>query len=178
MSLAKLVGPSGFVHSFEPNGVTFEKLSRNIALNKFSNIRINPVGLGDNDEKLVLGVQVLSNLGGARVRRSLSEGHVIQVTTLDHYLAELHVGPVNLIKIDVEGFELHVLRGAERTLLEFKPSLFVELDDNNLRDQGDSAENLVKFLEALGYSITDAVTGATVRSGQSFANCHTDIVAQ
>jgi hypothetical protein len=83
-----------------------------------------------------------------------------------------------LIKVDVEGFELHVLRGAEKTLRQCKPALFIELDDNNLSDQGDSAEKLVSYLEDLGYAITDAGTGAPVRSGKPFTNCHTDIIAR
>lgn len=178
MRLAQLVGPLGFVHSFEPNSITFSKLARNIALNTFTNIRINSVGLGDKNEERLLGVQVLSNRGGARVFRNLSGGHAIQVIMLDEYLAHQQVTPVNLLKIDVEGFELHVLRGAEKTLQKFRPLLFIELDDNNLRDQGDSAQRLVKYLEDLGYSIADAVTGSPVRSDQSFANCHTDIIAR
>ena len=51
-----------------------------------------------------------------------------------------------MIKIDVEGFEMKVLRGGGKTLKTFKPSLFIELDDNNLKDVGSCAKDLVKFL--------------------------------
>lgn len=179
MNLAQLVGPSGFVHSFEPDIDTFGKLSRNLSLNKFTNIRISPLGLGDRDEQLVLEAQVSSNRGGSRIHRHHSQGQRIQVTTLDSYVAAQTVGPVSLIKIDVEGFELHVLRGAEQTLRQCKPVLFIELDDDNLRDQGDSASELVQFLEGQGYqTIEDAATGTPISSTTSFDHCHMDILAK
>ncbi|MBL7848369.1 MAG: FkbM family methyltransferase [Cyclobacteriaceae bacterium] len=178
MNLAQLVGPSGFVHSFEPDTATFRKLNRNVALNNFVNLRINPIGLGDRDEQLVLQTEVPSNRGGSRIHRHLSQGQRVQVITLDSYVTKQQPGPVSLIKIDVEGFELHVLRGAEHTLRQYKPVLFIELDDDNLRDQGDSATELVRFLEKRGYqTIKDAATGTSVSTGTSFTHCHMDIMA-
>jgi hypothetical protein len=60
-----------------------------------------------------------------------------------------------------------------------KPTLFVELDDNNLRDQGQSAAALVKFLREVGYKeIKNAENEEGIDADFDFKNCHFDIVAR
>jgi hypothetical protein len=123
-------------------------------------------------------VRAPSNLSGNRIVPSGVGNTPVEVWPLDEIIETFPGTRIDLIKIDVEGYELHVLRGSLQTLKRCRPVLFIELDDNNLRDQGDSAQSLVKYLEELGYSITDAVNGSPVRSDQSFTNCHTDIIAR
>ena len=84
---------------------------------------------------------------------------------------------IDLIKIDVEGFELKVLKGA-RKLMQKSTSLFVEVDDNNLRLQGDTAHDLISFLESYFNHIFIAESGQKVKSTDDFTNCHYDVIAQ
>ena len=121
-----------------------------------------------------------SNRGGNRIAPQGVDGNtLIQVSRMDETAPIGSLEKIDLIKIDVEGYELQVLRGASAIIQKHKPILFVELDDDNLRDQGDSASDLVRFLEQHGYvSITNAVSGEMVSSAMPFTHCHLDILAQ
>jgi len=66
---------------------------------------------------------------------------------------------------------------AKTTILLYKPQLFIELDDNNLKQQGYSAKVLISMLEELGYRIIHSETLEHISSQQSFSNCHYDIKA-
>ena len=83
---------------------------------------------------------------------------------------------LNLIKIDVEGYELNVLKGASQTLKNLKPKLFIELDNSNLQRQGHSASELIKFLNQFNYTITNANNNKHVNFNDNFDNCHFDII--
>ncbi len=62
---------------------------------------------------------------------------------------------IDFIKIDVEGFEMNVLKGALLTIKTFHPSMIIELDDTNLRVQGSTAAELCEYISNLGYSIRE-----------------------
>ena len=178
LNMAKRVGVGGSVHAFEPDKLVFTKLQRNVNLNSFTNIHLKNFGLGNTDEELVLGAQVDSNLGGSRIQRHLLEGQKIRVTTIDKYVAGRRPASVDVIKIDVEGFEMHVLEGSLKTIQDFKPALFIEVNDNNLMDQGKSAMSLITLLMDLGYrEIRHAETGARIVPSGEFGGCHFDIIA-
>lgn len=174
-SLAK----DGWVMAFEPDQVNHAACTKNISGNSLPNIELFQVALGDTKGTVQLEVRTPSNLGGNRVApKGGGGGAEVSSCPLDHMTAQFPDAHVDLIKIDVEGYELKVLRGAIETLRRCKSVLFVELDDNNLRDQGDSAQMLVRFLEDLGYHVEDASTGVKIRSDQLFENCHTDLVGR
>jgi hypothetical protein len=72
-----------------------------------------------------------------------------------------------------------VLSGAEQILQKFKPILFIELNDDNIRDQGGSAKDLIEFLIKLGYTkIVQADTKRQVAPDFDFRHCHFDIIAR
>jgi hypothetical protein len=62
------------------------------------------------------------------------------------------------LKIDVEGFEIFVLQGAEKLLQRFKPILFIELAEVNLNEHGFTAKMLIEYVERLNYNVLDAKT--------------------
>jgi len=179
LNLAKRVGPGGSVHAFEPNKHVFGKLERNVAMNPWKNIHLNNLGLGSSEENLFLEAQVASNMGGARIQRHLKEGQKVTVTTIDRYVADHRLSTVDAIKIDVEGFEMHVIEGSQKTIHDFKPTLFVEIDDNNLRDQDKSAKALISLLQDFGYQdIRHAESGEQILPSRDFAHCHFDVSAR
>ncbi len=73
---------------------------------------------------------------------------------------------VGIIKLDIEGAELSVLKGAKRTLESFRPLLLLELSDTALRRQGGSAAEVVALLTSLGYEIFafDENTGSPLKT--------------
>lgn len=71
--------------------------------------------------------------------------------TLDSVLNDLGVNQVDVLKIDVEGSEMGVLRGARKTLSERRPKLMIELDDQLLATMDSSSDEVQRFLASFGY---------------------------
>lgn len=179
LNAAKLISNKGVVHSFEPDPFNFDRLISNIELNQFKNINPNKLGLGDYPGEFSLGTVNEYNLGMNRIlsRDDLDpQAQKIQVTTLDLFLSEKGLHKIEVIKIDVEGFEMKVLRGASQCIEKYHPTLFIEIDDKYLKDQGDSARELVSFIEDYGYLIKNCDSNETISSENDFSNCHFDIL--
>jgi len=165
--------------SFEPHPVTFIQAKENISLNKFSNIEMINVGLGPKNETLKL-YEVDENNPG--MNRILNEDialpyKLIEVVILDEILKSKNISKVDFIKIDVEGFEHAVLLGAAETL-KHKPILFIEVNNNHLKENNSSAKALVHYLMKFNYSNFYRADNLEKISAESnFENCHFDLIA-
>jgi Methyltransferase FkbM domain len=103
---------------------------------------------------------------------------MIEVDILDDILKNKSIDKVDFIKIDVEGFENSVLLGAKKTL-QTKPILFIEIDDNYLKENKSGAKEIVELLLDLGYkSLTNAENGEEITVSSAFNNCHFDLIAR
>ena len=173
---ASAVGPNGRVFAFEPHPGNFSKMKHNLSLNAASNVSPVNMGLSDVAGPAFMDEPRSDNAGAHRVSPT---GRVpIQLTTLDRFLDS--VGPLerlDVVKIDVEGFETRVLRGAKRTLARFHPVLFIEVHDGHLRDAGSSAKELITFVRGLGYEVVDADTGAQTYPDSDFTEW-TDVICK
>jgi FkbM family methyltransferase len=179
LNFASIVGEKGQVISFEPDEFNYNEFLKNIKKNNFVNVIPNNLGLGAVPENVKLAVHSPDNLGMNRIDRNASDNFsVINIITLDSYIEKNNISKVDLIKIDVEGFELNVLKGGINSLKKFKPILYIELDNNNLKQQGNSALELVMFLASLNYSIVNALTNSTITFQSDFTNCHYDIICK
>lgn len=110
---AAIVGDSGKVLAFEPDPNNHEQLLNNVKLNEYKNVTIVQCALSDAQGKANLYIKhhgTVSSLAGTG--KSVNVG----LDTLDRVLDRLGTKKVDLIKIDVEGYELPVLRGAENTI--------------------------------------------------------------
>ncbi|MFI5218344.1 MAG: FkbM family methyltransferase [Bacteroidia bacterium] len=178
---SNLVKSEGKVYCFEPDDLNFKKLSRNISINGIKNIEPFQIGLGNENKKAKLFNVRESNSGMKRVLNDASGNFdftEINIRTLDALGEERKINHIDLIKIDVEGFEFNVLTGASETLKRYKPILFIELIDNNLREQGADSAGLINFLSSLGYSVTHSESGRKLTSAMNFSGCHYDIIAR
>lgn len=133
--LSRCVGDNGRVYSYEPNQDLCERLRENVKLNGIENVSLRNRGAGGADSMLRFqSRQDEFNIGLGRFgKRGLVE---IPVVKLD---SDLHIeGKISLIKIDVEGMELDVIRGASALLQEHRPALVLECNRewtlNELRD--------------------------------------------
>jgi len=118
------------VHAFEPSPTTHELLVRNVRGAK--GITTHNVGLGDAPGTTELTFAPNNRSGGfVSNRTSASAGHTVEkisIDTLDRVAGELGLTSVDFIKIDVEGFEAHVIRGARKTLSRYSPIVVLELN--------------------------------------------------
>jgi FkbM family methyltransferase len=155
-----LTGPTGETHSFEPNPKMFEYLKTNVALNNLKNVFLANVGLSDfeGDSNFVLSddptTSYLRHTEGSTGSKGSKEIRV-SVTTLDQYVLTNNIKRLDALKIDVEGAEANVLKGAREVLVRFKPGLiFIECEDK------DTPSSLSTWLGSLGYEARVATDGS------------------
>jgi FkbM family methyltransferase len=106
------------VSAFEPAPYHIECFEKNCA--SYSNIKLYPYGLSNTNKKGNLEVAVEQHLGSTRVIPS--ENGKIELKTLDEHNFE----DVDVLKVDVEGLEIDVLQGAEKTIAKCKPIIVIE----------------------------------------------------
>lgn len=95
------------------------------------------------------------NTGKSRCTKafnSTSEHEEIEAITLDYFVESNHINKIDLIKIDVEGFEMNVLRGMASLLKILKPDLLIEINSNTLAEQNINPKSVFQYLYDLGYS--------------------------
>ena len=139
---------NGKIIAIEAHPVTAEILKKNIDINSLSNIEVKQVALGNEigETKIFDNWQV--NRGGASlvVHDNDSKSYPVKIEKLDNIITT----PVSMIKIDVEGLELDVLKGASNTILKSKPILIVEISDQRTSTLSPSNE-IVDFIEDFGF---------------------------
>ena len=143
--LANTVGANGRVFAFEPQRLVFQTLCANMALNSFTNVHCINAAVGA--ERGTINVPVLdfsntNNFGGLSLDTG-RDGEPVPVVTID----SLNLSSCRLMKADVEGMELHVLKGAIETLRRHRPFLYVE------NDRIPNSTALMQFIDSLGYQM-------------------------
>jgi hypothetical protein len=155
LNFAKLTGDNGKVYGFEPVPYSFNKCSNNILLNRFNNVSVSQIALSNKEETLFFHEANNNNSGGVFMNKNNTPGsYKVEGITLDAYVERIGITHLDLIKVDVEGFETNVLKGAGETCRKFRPNLFVEVDDINLKNQGSSASELIALITSYGYQIS------------------------
>jgi len=189
--LSSLVGPSGTVHSFEPIPAMQELIERSRDRNGATNIRLHKCALGA--ESSVLSLSVPRGHAGsasfmAERRHADSDQIDVPVRTLSEVLDDEGIGPIRLVKIDVEGFEPQVLAGAEAHFSRNAPdAILFEL--NEAPDTDGGTHPTLEFLEKLGYRFLSlpkrlvrmralAFDPAQPRTGHDFLAVRTDKYAE
>ncbi|MBL0742265.1 FkbM family methyltransferase [Chryseolinea lacunae] len=152
----------GKVYAFEPDTENYAALQQNLALNPFTNVKTFQVALGATAAEGALYKLYSINPGANRI---LAEAPVqsvgserVEIKPLDAFKRDGTISKADVLKIDVEGFEIFVLQGAREVLEAWKPLLFVEVAEVNLRQQQYTALDLIRYLESLDYTVLDAAT--------------------
>jgi FkbM family methyltransferase len=168
--LANCVGPTGRVVAFEPNPNIRPRLEANLARNHLSNVSVSSIALSDRSGTMRFRSPKASDMGAgdghlinaatydaAIDDATTNDGEaddVIEVTTqrLDDLWPSLGLNRVDLIKIDVEGWDASVLGGARETLRRFQPHVLFEFDSGLMSRAGGSETKLRALLEDVGYA--------------------------
>ena len=157
----------GHVYSFEPVRSLYEQLQTNVEINNFeNNCTLLNIALGNVDEAGTV-LKNTKNMGMSSIVRSekvSSENENIIIKKLDSI--DLNVENIDLIKVDVEGFEYEFLKGAEKTIKNHMPILVIEYSPALL--SSDEQHDLVEFLYKMGYKIYDVRSGSRYKDLECF----------
>lgn len=149
MNLATAVGKTGKVIAFEPSSWAFDRLQQNVRLNEMHQVESHCVAVGDIAKK---GVKLMLPCGYRLDGTDTAIQEVIDIWTLDDYVTESGIKKLDFLKIDTDGMEAAIIRGARRTLERFHPKILFELGPGGLKNRGESSEDLLHSLSRLGYS--------------------------
>ena len=141
--------PEKVVHAFEPNPEVLPLLEFNVA--DCSRVTIHPLALSSQPGNLRLSAARDWNKGTASFEAdTATEGTDVVVTTLDLMLDQ--VSPVGAIKIDVEGHEVEVLKGATETIERFRPVVAIEQRNDEFAD-GQAETPAIRLLRSMNYEM-------------------------
>lgn len=152
LSFAK-IAHRGTVHVFEPSPAMLPVLKKNLELSGATNVQVHAIGLSDQPSCGRLRVAIAGNPGSAHFQAGAEgdDGFPITVARLDDVLGELP--RLDFVKIDVEGLELRVLRGAERLIRRCRPVLLFERNEAAMQRGGTSGDEVCAAVTALGYHL-------------------------
>ena len=151
-----LVGPKGKVISVEPHPVNFATLSENLKSNDLLSIA-TPVAYALGDEPGQGSIrfpkfQGLNNRTATMIGEDKIDGIAVQVKTIDECVKEWGISTIDLLKIDVDGFETKILNGAKETLKRgVVKNVIIEFNDYWLRATGSSPELMTAFFKSFGF---------------------------
>ncbi len=147
---ARRVGAAGQVHAFEPIPRAVAALQRNVEVNAFSQVEVNACAVGAESGSVRLHLMDLHTARSSRYVLPEGESLEVPLVSLDEHLASRR--PPRLIKIDVEGMEFEVIRGAQGLLGADDPPLLVfEATADFFAAAGTSYREVVRFLADRGY---------------------------
>jgi FkbM family methyltransferase len=159
LTSSRCIGNSGQVYSIEPCRKTYRRLVDNVELNHMNNVQCYQLALSDHTGQIEMNVSLdgydaWNSIVQPIAGRSFVKERVSAVKwddfVYDHHLT----GRVNLMKIDVEGWESHVLSGGYETLKrKDAPALQIEFTDEASQSAGTSCQTLYRQLQELGYQM-------------------------
>jgi len=149
---SKLIDEKGKIICFEPFSENFKSLTKNVSINNLSNVQLEKIAVGEKENTITLYYdQQEKNLGMVSAKpleRGVTEKVI--VVSLDSYLKNESFTRIDLIKIDIEGFEYSALLGMKNILKTFYPSLLIEILDGE--ESLSQNEKCHTFLKNLGYN--------------------------
>jgi FkbM family methyltransferase len=171
--------PKAQIVAFEPHPVTFQRAQENFGRNNFSNILCLNIGLGESPSTLKIYELMDNNSGMNRIvleelDRPFKE---VKIERLDDVLNNRNIHQVDLIKMDVEGFEGFVLKGASNILTSSNAKILMETDDVFLKNNGSSARALIDILKGYGYkTFYRSDKKCFIKDDDNLLGCHFDML--
>lgn len=163
---SRIAGENG-VHAFEAASSTFERLKAVCLAAGRNGVTINRLALAGEPGEVSLNLypDALSEFNTQAVRPLKNYGldcesvgsETVPATTVDEYCLEKHINNVDLLKIDVEGAELQVMKGAARMLAERKIKCLTFEFGQTTFDMGNTPAEIEDFLGGKGYMIRNII---------------------
>jgi len=144
---SQLVGNNGVVIAYEPQRIVFQTLCANMALNSITNVYAHQEAIGRKEGFIKipdLDYSKQNNYGGISIGNT-SKGTLVKQDILNNLTNK--ISKLKLIKIDVEGMELDVLKGADNLIQTYKPFIYIE------NDRREKSKELIELIKFYGYKL-------------------------
>jgi len=157
----QFVGDKGKIIAFEPLPRNYQYLQKNIQLQNVKNISAYNFACGDKEGKATFFINKKSNgckvipEGMAPPDPSLGTLTEVPIKILDPFIEELKLERVDFVRMDSEGYELHIFKGLKKTLEKFKPIISIELHKRQLGVDG--TKEFFKLMKDLDYEVESYV---------------------
>ncbi len=151
----KLAGPTGHLYAIEPSPYNFDLLKRNLELNNIRNADLHQAAFGEKRDKVKFYMYDRSNLSSFIKREDMGMETTeieVEMVTLDDFL---RLKNADFIRMDVEGYELEILKGGTQVLSsDSKPKLFfIEVHSDLLHKKDSSGREIIELLAKYGYEV-------------------------
>ncbi len=160
---SRRISGAGVLHAFEPNARVYGLLQQNLAMRASGcNVVLHREAVGSRPGTVRFSCTADSAYSGViRTNRSaLIREEEVRLESIDNLVAVHSLAKVDLLKVDVEGYEPEVIEGARELLLRpDSPIVFIEISDANLAARGHVQRDVVSRLESLGLEVVGAVPG-------------------
>ena len=153
---SRCVGDSGKVLAVEPNPPMAGQVRQNVRRSGLRNIAVAETACTDSVEERELFIGNAYNTGNSSLSRenlAWTKSVKVACTTVDRLVEEYQLHRVDLVKIDVEGAELQVLRGMRDTLARFRPKVVTELSPRLLEGFSITLDTVQEHLTRQGYTV-------------------------
>jgi len=161
----------GSVYAFEPTNYAFNKFKINLALNPELSRCIVPLQLFVSEHSEIK--HQIKAYSSWRIDGKYADAHPLHAgiiksaesvpaVTIDDFCREKEIPRVNLIKIDTDGHEYSILRGAQKSLGRFLPYIIFEIGIYVMEERGISFEQYYDYLSSFGYTLINAKNGKNV----------------
>jgi len=159
LPVASVLDDAGKVFAFEPAAANNRLLKRHIELNNANNIQVFDLLVGADEIEAVDFYEQDSDSGLNSIAIKADDTRFTKSiraqTTLDAFCKAKGLVP-DVIKIDVEGAEMGVLRGAHKIISSTRPTIFLSIHPNQIRQLGGSTEEILQFIDDLSYKCRDS----------------------
>lgn len=149
-----IVGASGKIYSFEPVASTHQELAANIYLNGIGNIRAFRHIVSDHSGPMTMRHGPPDNSGASHVEDGAAgqpDAEQVEAVSLDDFVKRENIRKVDVIKVDVEGYEAAVVKGARQVIEQFKPIWLIEVCTYVIVRYFKGREELYALLDEYGY---------------------------
>jgi FkbM family methyltransferase len=144
---------SSQVIAYEPNDRNHARLMENVRLNNLTNVQVRKLGVGSQrGSGILLYTSAMAGGGTLNPNTGATISQRIEITTLDCDIATNALPPPDLIKMDIEGWELEALEGARATIQQHHPALFLEMHGDTTGEKKRKVSAIVTFLQNAGYT--------------------------
>jgi len=152
--ISKKLGQDGKLYSFEMSETMTERLIKNLNQNDCANVEVFNLALSDKIEEKVFFEEPKEgekhNFGDIRINKQ-SKGKEVETATIDSLDIQ---GKVSFIKVDCQGYDLKVMKGAKETIKKNKPTVVFEWEEDMSIEFDDTIKDVFDFYSELNYEVT------------------------